>query len=142
MSASRWALLALVLALFCAQPALADCRVHAGEHVVLYGTTDDPDVFVWGSRFRLRLYQEGTWDQARVLIGEASLAPPGTRAIVLSCVPSFVVLKYSNEEDDAVGITIVSGPLRGKTGWVLGTDIRGVYHHISKQAAHSRRFQP
>ena len=48
-------LLALI-ACWCSRrtAALADCKVHRGDHVVLYSTTDDPSVLMWDSRARLR----------------------------------------------------------------------------------------
>ena len=101
------------------------CRVHAGDHVVLYGTTDDPDVFLWDSRFRLRDYEGGSFDQMKALLPHASIARPGTRAIVESCVQSFVTSKFTDHPDDAVGVLIVSGQQRGQRGWVLGSAIRG-----------------
>ena len=94
------------------------------DRVVLYGTTDDPDVFVWDSRFRLRDYEGGTFDQMKALLPHATLVRPGTRAVVESCVSDFVQSKYVPQPDDAVGIVITAGPLRGQRGWVSGTAIR------------------
>lgn len=100
------------------------CHVKAGAHVVLYGTTDDPDVFLWDSRFRLRDYEGGSFDQMKALLPHATLARPGTRAVVEACVAAFVTSKYTDRPDDAVGIVIVTGLLRGQRGWVLGSAIR------------------
>lgn len=122
-----WTLVALMLVTW--GVAVADCKQDVlGTHVVLYGTTDDPDVFVWDSRFRLRSYQGGSWDQAQALLPHALLVPPGTRATIAGCASNFVQSKYAAVPDDAVGIVIVSGPLKGKAGWVLGADIRWVNH--------------
>ncbi len=128
----RWAsvALAVLLAAFATGSARAECHLRAGDHIVLYGTSDDPDVFVWDSRFRMREYQGGSWDQAQSLLPHALLAPPGTRGLVSSCVSNFVQSKYSTVPDDAVGIVIESGPLKGKIGWVLGADIRGIYRTV------------
>lgn len=104
--------------------ASADCRVHPSERVALFGTSDDPDVFVWDSRYRLRDYEGGTFDQMRALLPHAVLVRPGTRASVESCVANFVQSKYGTQPDDAVGIVITSGRLRGQRGWVLGSAIR------------------
>ena len=123
-------LAALFLAAMTWAPAYAECHLRSGDHIILYGTSDDPDVFVWDSRFRMREYQGGSWDQAQALLPHALLAPPGTRGIVSSCVSNFVQSKYSSLPDDAVGIEIVSGPLKGKLGWVLGADIRGIYRNV------------
>jgi hypothetical protein len=118
--------LALLLLLLVPLPALADCHVRANDRVVLYGTTDDPDVFVWDSRFRLRDYEGGTFDQMRALLPHATLVRPGTRAMVESCVSDFVQSKYVPEPDDAIGIVITAGPLRGQRGWVIGSAIRQI----------------
>jgi hypothetical protein len=116
----------VLLLLLAPQAAVADCRVHPYERVVLYGTADDPDVFVWDSRFRLRDYEGGTFDQMRALLPHATLVRPGTRATVESCVADFVQSKYVSELDDAVGIVITVGPLRGQRGWVIGSAIRQI----------------
>ncbi len=126
--------LALVLALAGSVAlARADCRVRTGDVVVLYGTSDDPDVFLWDSRFRMRRYQEGTFDEMNALLPHAVLARPGTRAVVVSCVARFVRSKFSDVPEDAIGVKIVSGPLRGQEGWVLGSSIRGIYHRIRRR---------
>ncbi|HTZ54564.1 MAG TPA: hypothetical protein VMB20_05830 [Candidatus Acidoferrum sp.] len=119
-----FSLLAAILLLLVPCAALADCRVHPNDRVVLYGTTDDPDVFVWDSRFRLRDYEGGTFDQMKALLPHATLVRPGTRAIVESCVSDFVQSKYVPQPDDAIGIVITAGPLRGQRGWVSGTAVR------------------
>ncbi len=116
--------LAVLLLLLVPNLAWADCRVHPNDRVVLYGTTDDPDVFVWDSRFRLRDYEGGTFDQMKALLPHATLVRPGTRAVVESCVSDFVQSKYVPQPDDAIGIVITAGPLRGQRGWVIGTAIR------------------
>ncbi|MGD0968867.1 MAG: hypothetical protein ABR949_11305 [Candidatus Aquilonibacter sp.] len=129
--------LAMLLLLLATHAALADCRVHPNDRVVLYGTTDDPDVFVWDSRFRLRDYEGGTFDQMRALLPHATLVRPGTRATVESCVSDFVQSKYVPEPDDAIGIVITAGPLRGQRGWVSGSAIRQIrLAPTQKPAAH------
>lgn len=116
----------MLLILLAPQVAFADCRVHPDDRVVLYGTADDPDVFVWDSRFRLRDYEGGTFDQMRALLPHATLVRPGTRATVESCVADFVQSKYVSQPDDAIGIIISVGPLRGQRGWVTGSAIRQI----------------
>lgn len=117
-------LFAALVLLLVPNVALADCRVHPNDRVVLYGSSDDPDVFVWDSRFRLRDYEGGTFDQMKALLPHATLVRPGTRAVVESCVSDFVQSKYVPQPDDAIGIVIIAGPLRGQRGWVSGTAIR------------------
>lgn len=120
-------LLAIVLVLFAVpRIVLADCHLRAGDKIVLYGTTDDPDVFIWDSRFRLRDYAGGSFDEMNALLPHAVLARPGTRAVVESCVSNFVQSKYFSTPDDAVGVRILNGPLNGQRGWVLGSSTRGM----------------
>ena len=121
------ALLACALAFACAAGARAACKVHIGDRVALYGTSDDPDVFIWDSRFRMRDYAGGSFDQMRALLPHATLAPAGTRARVEACVADFIQSKYLSQPDDAVGVVITSGPLRGTRGWVVGDAIRVVW---------------
>ncbi|HET6274424.1 MAG TPA: hypothetical protein VFE16_00630 [Candidatus Cybelea sp.] len=111
--------------------ALADCKVHRGDHVVLYSTADDPSVLLWDSRARLRAYHAASFDEAQAMLPHALLVPPGTRAIVISCVPAYVESPLFAAPDDAIGITISSGPQRGTTRWALGSDVRPVppEHH-------------
>lgn len=105
-------------------PALADCRVHKGDHVVLYSTTDDPSVLIWDSRVRLREYHAASFDVAQAMLPHAILVAPGTHALVISCVPNFIESPIFPQPDDAIGVTISSGPQRGITHWVLGSDVR------------------
>ncbi|HLX25358.1 MAG TPA: hypothetical protein VKR05_00075 [Candidatus Cybelea sp.] len=120
------AMLALTaaLALLRAIPASADCKLHSGVRVVLYSTTEDPDVLAWDSRIRLRDYHASSFDEAEQLLPHAVLEPPGTRAVVSSCVPNFVTSLLLGGPEDAVGIIITSGPDRGHGRWVLGSDVR------------------
>ncbi|MGA7569799.1 MAG: hypothetical protein WBG27_13150 [Candidatus Aquilonibacter sp.] len=120
--------LAVLLLLLVPNAALADCRTYVNDRVVLFGTSDDPDVFVWDSRFRLRDYEGGTFDQMKALLPHATLVRPGTRAVVETCVSDFVQSKYVAQPEDAIGIVITAGPLRGQRGWVLGSAIRELKH--------------
>jgi hypothetical protein len=107
-----------------AQIALADCRLHRGDHVVLYSTTDDPSVLVWDSRARLRAYHAASFDEAQAMLPHAALVAPGTRATVISCVSNYVESPIFTRPADALGVVITSGTQRGVTRWVLGTDVR------------------
>ena len=119
------ALLALLLAAgSTGTAAFADCKMHHGDRVELYGGSDDPDVLVWDSRFRLREYHGASFDVRETLSRHADVVSPGTRAIVDTCVPDFVDSPLFEHPADAVGIVIVSGPHRGERGWVLSTDVR------------------
>lgn len=121
--------LLLVLAFACSSPAAsrADCRIRPHEKVALLGGMDDPEVFVWDSQFRLAGYQTGTYDVAKALLPHAWVVPPGTRAIVIACVPNFVHPRYRGFTDDALRIVMLSGPYRGKSGWVMRQDIRRMH---------------
>lgn len=121
--ALRLALFAL-LGLLCIAAAPAACRIHANEHVVLYGVGDDPGVFLWDSRFRLRAYHAASFDEAQALLPHALLVSGGARAVVISCYANFVQPKYRLFPDDAVDVRVLTGALRGRTGWVIGGDAR------------------
>jgi hypothetical protein len=108
----------------CTAPAFASCVVHSREHVVLYGVGDDPGVFLWDSRFRLRAYHAASFDEAQALLPHALLLSAGTRAMVLRCYRNDVQPKYSLTPDNSVYVLVLSGPQRGRTGWVLGGDVR------------------
>ena len=120
----RTAIALLLLCLAVPARAGADCKVHPGEAVVLYSTTDDPSVFLWDSRLRLRDYNAASFDEARGLLPHAVLVAPGTHASVVSCVPKFVVSPMFTVPDDAVGVIILNGPDHGLTRWVLGSHVR------------------
>lgn len=109
--------------------ALADCKMHRGDHIVLYSTADDPSVLLWDSRARLRSYYAASFDEAQAMLPHALLVAPGTRAIVISCVPGYVESPLFAAPDDAIGITISSGPQRGSTRWALGSDVRPAPPH-------------
>lgn len=126
-------LFALAMLFACCGLAYADCRLHPGDKIVLYGTTDDPDVFIWDSRFRLRDYAGGSFDEMNALLPHAVLARPGTRGVVESCVSNFVQSKYFTNPDDAIGVRILGGPLNGQRGWVLGTSARGLTRPLNTQ---------
>src|SRR5665213_4604756 len=87
--------------------ASAHCRVRIGARVALYGSTGDPDVFVWETRFRLAAYQTGSFDVDQTLLPHARLASPGTRAVVLGCVSRDVHPKYRATVNDAVYIRLL-----------------------------------
>jgi hypothetical protein len=112
-----------------ASAAGSECRLHGGDKVVLYSSSgSDPSVLLWDSPVRLRAYNAATYDEAQAMAERATLVAPGTRALVASCRANFVQSPYSDSPDDAVGITIITGPQRGHNFWVLASDIRGVYH--------------
>jgi hypothetical protein len=123
------ALALLVTWLTGAGVAWADCKVHHGDHVVLYSTTDDPSVLVWDSRARLREYHAASFDEAQAMLPHAILVAPGTHANVISCIAGFVESPMFHQPDDAVGVVISSGPNRGITRWVLGSDVRSLPSH-------------
>lgn len=120
----RVALALLVAWLAAAEAAFADCKVHRGDHVALYSTSDDPSVLIWDSRARLREYSAASFDEAQAMLPHAKLVSPGTHATVISCVPSVVVSPIFPKPDDAIGVLITNGPERGVTRWVLGSDVR------------------
>jgi hypothetical protein len=122
------ALALLLLWLGAIAAAGADCKLHRGERVVLYSTTDDPSVLVWDSRERLREYHAASFDEAQAMLPHAVLVAPGTHATVVSCLPNFVVSPIFHSPEDAIGVVISSGSQRGLTRWVLGSDARPFTH--------------
>ncbi len=120
---------AAILALLCALLPLASSAqcLRSGTKVALLGSADDPDVFVWDSRYRLAVYQTGTYDAARALLPHAWVLHPGTRAVVVACAPGYVHPRFSAGTDDAVGIILLSGPYRGRSGWVTASDLRELH---------------
>lgn len=118
------AALAIAAALLTASPALPECHVRGSDRVVLYGGGDDPGVFLWDSRFRLRAYHLATFDEAEALLPRALLVRPGTRAIVIGCLRDFVQARYGLGFEDAVNVRILSGPLHGRVGWISASDMR------------------
>jgi hypothetical protein len=105
-------------------PASASCRARAHERVVLYGSGEDPGVFVWATRFGLRAYHIATFDEAQEMAPRALLVSGGTRAIVIRCVPHYVVAPFGLGVDDAVYVEILTGRSAGRVGWVSGSDVK------------------
>jgi len=122
-------LLALLVTIAFAVPASAQCKLHRGARVVLYSESDDPDVLVWDSRFRLRDYYAASFDEAQQLLPHAWLVPPGTRATVETCVADFVLPRLLNAPDNAIGVIVTTGAHHNQRGWVLGTDVRLRHPH-------------
>ena len=86
----------------------------------------DPDVFVWDSRRRVVDYAAGYWRDTNDVLSHSLLAKPGTRAVVVQCEAGIVKPKYVVEVRDAVGIRLLSGPNKGRYGWVTSQDIHSV----------------
>jgi hypothetical protein len=101
----------------------AECSAVPGGRVLLASDAVDPDVFLWDSRTRLAEYAAGSWGNTRAIFAHTMLAEPGTVALVVSCVPAAAHPKFSTGDEDAIGVRIVSGPYRGRYGWVLSSDI-------------------
>ncbi|HZV77453.1 MAG TPA: hypothetical protein VFF63_06830 [Candidatus Babeliales bacterium] len=104
--------------------ALADCKIHRGDRVVLYSTTDDPSVLLWDSRARLREYYAASFDEAHAMLPHATLVAPGTHATVTSCTSNYVDSPIFERPADAIAVVTTSGPQRGLLRWVLGSDVR------------------
>ena len=76
---------------------------------------------------RLIDYAAGQWGNTRAIFAHTLLAEPGTQATVVACFPSVAHPKFSTGDEDAIGVKIMSGPHRGRYGWVLSSDI-----HLSR----------
>ena len=100
----------------------ADCSAAPGGRVVLESDAVDPDVFLWDSRSRLADYASGSWGNTRAIFAHTMLAEPGTQALVVSCVPDAAHPKFATSDVAAIGVRVMSGPYRGRYGWVLSSD--------------------
>jgi len=83
----------------------------------------DPDVFVWDAKARVIQYATGVWSSTPDVRSHTLLSKPGTRAMVVACDRESVKSKYVNSVLDAIGIRLLSGPNRGRYGWVTSEDI-------------------
>ncbi|GAC1567724.1 MAG: hypothetical protein NVS2B3_07450 [Vulcanimicrobiaceae bacterium] len=101
----------------------ASCASPLGNRIVLQSDAVDPDVFLWDSRTRLVNYAAGQWGDTRSIFRHTLLAGPGTRATVVSCVAGVAHPQFGAGDEDAIGVKIVSGPYRGRFGWVLSSDV-------------------
>ncbi len=101
----------------------SECPTGAGGRVMLASDAVDPDVFLWDSRARLVDYAAGEWGNTRAIFAHTILAEPGTRAIIVSCIPAAARPRFGMGIEDAIGVKVLSGPHRGRYGWVLSSDI-------------------
>ncbi|MBV8601974.1 MAG: hypothetical protein JO359_10470 [Candidatus Eremiobacteraeota bacterium] len=133
-------LTALVALGFGLQPsfAAAACDLQVGQEVVLASMSPDPDVFVWDTRTRLIDYAAGIFDDAKSVMAHTTLAKPGTHAIVAMCATGVIRPKYLTANYDAVGIKVISGPYKGRWGWIASDDA----HLVQNSAARTRRARP
>lgn len=123
----------LAFALVTAEPAAAaPCSVNVGWHVVLASDAVDPDVFVWDSRPRLVDYAAGQWGDTKAIFAHTMLVRPGTQALVIACAAGQAHPKYSSSDEDVVGVKVLSGPFRGRYGWVLAGDAHPMRERAAK----------
>jgi len=107
-----------------ATPAAAlECTISLGSRAVLSSNAVDPDVFVWDTRSRLVDYAAGQWGNTRTIFAHTVLAGPGTRAMIVACFPGVAHPKFGSGDEDAIGVKVLSGPHRGRFGWVLSSDL-------------------
>ena len=104
-------------------PAGAESCLPPGHVVVLKANALDPDVFVWDSRARVVDYSAGYWRDTKDVVAHSLLAKPGTRAEVLHCYAGAVTSRYANAREDLLAVRLVSGPNRGRYGWVTSEDV-------------------
>ena len=123
--------LALSLLLAMVPGQAASCSVNVGWRVVLASDAVDPDVFVWDSRVRLVDYAAGQWGNTQTIFVHTMLAQPGTQALVIACAAGAARPKYATADEDVIGVKVLTGPFRGRYGWVLGSDA----HPIRERAA-------
>jgi hypothetical protein len=100
------------------------CALAVGEPVVLRSSDFDPDVLVWDSHDRAIDYAGGAVHDATDVLNHTLLSKPGTRAIVIACLPATARPKYTSVVLDTVGVKLTDGPHRGRYGWVTSDDVR------------------
>jgi len=127
----------LLVASLLALPALPSsaapaCSMPPGSPAMLASDAIDPDVFVWDSRDRLIEWTGGRWGSSKEVLAHTTLAVPGTRALVVACAPGVARRKYSDVNQDAVGVRITSGQYKGRYGWVLSSDAHPAVLHARK----------
>jgi hypothetical protein len=114
--------LAVFLMLAAAPARAASCSVGVGWRVVLASDAVDPDVFLWDSRGRLVEYAAGQWGDTQAIFAHTMLVQPGTQAVVIACAAGAAHPKYSSTDLDLIGVKVLTGPFRGRYGWVLSND--------------------
>jgi len=112
----------------------AGCESGTGLRVVLISDAVDPDVFLWDSRERLIDYSAGQWGDARAIFAHTLLAHPGTIAVVMNCVSGVAHPRDATGDQDAVGVKILSGPYKGRFGWVLSSDVRPLHGSVGRDS--------
>ena len=104
--------------------------MNSGQPVVLMSGELDPDVFVWDARQRVTDYAGGTYKNARDVMDHTLISKPGTRAVIVACVHGGALAKFTNAPIDVIGLKILTGPDRGRYGWVTAEDV-----HLSQPPA-------
>jgi hypothetical protein len=139
---------ALLATLLVATASVAPCTLPLNVRVVLESDEVDPDVFLWDSRTRLIDYAAGNWGDTRAIFAHTVLAEPGTLALVVSCFPGVAHPRFSNGDEDAIGVKVVNGRYRGRYGWVLSSDTHTIRagslndaggQHMTSQVPGSKR---
>ena len=122
--------------------AVADCQMRCGRSrgALRYGRRSHRPHL--GFAVRLRDYAAGLVRRsAGALAARAAGQTRNPRGRGVAACPRFVHSKYITQTDDAVGVQIVSGPLRGQEGWVLGSAF-GVIYRPFAQPSHRPGYAP
>jgi len=128
----KWRVLCWFVVAFLATSSVAaaaaalPCAVAPNERVILRSSDFDPDVLVWDSRARVIDYVGGNVTHSADVLNHTLLARPGTHAIVTACDPGSAKPRYEAVPEDVIGLKIVSGPNRGRYGWVSSDDVHRV----------------
>lgn len=116
---------AMLLTAACVTPVAAgaaSCSLAPGAALILRSSDFDPDVLIWDSRQREIDYVSGSIKNASEVLSHTLLAAPGTRAVVVACDPGSSKPRYAAAAEDTVEIKLMSGPNRGRSGWVSSGD--------------------
>lgn len=123
MAAPMRRILIALTSLLALAPGVAQADCEPGFRMLLLSSTYNPDVLIWDSRQRLLDYAAGDWDIKRILLPHALLARAGTKALVVSCQVNVVHPKFRLAPSDAAGIKILTGPYKGRYGWLMADDL-------------------
>lgn len=126
----------------CAASAAEPCSVVAGQPVILMSSELDPDVFVWDARQRATDYAGGFYKNASDVMVHTVISKPGTRALVVSCIHGGAQAKFTKRPIDVIGLKLLTGPDRGRYGWVTAEDVHLPQSTSALTAAKAAPQQP
>jgi hypothetical protein len=74
----------------------------------------------------LLAYVAGEWKSTKDVLGHTTLIEPGTTAIVVFCNAGGARPKYDGEDEDIIGVRVLTGAHRNLWGWVTSGDVHAM----------------